>query len=142
MQDNGDEWMSQKRNVGGLCERQIRYARKTYGIILSEESLETLLVEVEAIVDSRLLTTDLLTDLNILIPLSPINLPTMKRKVMMSPSRVFSTPDISSRKNGRRVQHKSNKIWDQWRMKVLWHFRADKRGIHQCVTARLVILYY
>ena len=71
MQDNGDEWMSQKRNVGGLCERQIRYARKTYGIILSEESLETLLVEVEAIVDSRLLTTDLLTDLNILIPLSP-----------------------------------------------------------------------
>lgn len=119
MQDNGDEWMSQKRNVGGFCERQIRYARKTYGIILSEESLETLLVEVEAIVDSRLLTTDLLTDLNILIPLSPINLPTMKRKVMMSPSRVFSTPDISSRKNGRRVQHKSNKIWDQWRMKVL-----------------------
>ena len=119
MQDNGDEWMSQKRNVGGLCERQIISARKTYGIILSEEPLETLLVEVEAIVDSRLSTTDLLTDLNIFIPLSPINLPTMKSKVMMSPSRVFSTPDISSRKNWRTVQHKSNKIWDQWRMKSL-----------------------
>ena len=83
MQDNGGEWMSWKRNppaasnMGGVWERQIRSARrilksllKTHGASLSDESLRTLLVEVEAIVNSRPLTTDLLNDANSLIPLS------------------------------------------------------------------------
>ena len=87
MQDNGAEWMSWKRNppaasnMGGVSERKIRSSRqileslqKTHGASLSDESLRKLLVEVEAAVNSRLLTTHLLSDVNSLIPLSPIKL--------------------------------------------------------------------
>ena len=87
MQDNGAEWMSWKRNppaasnMGGVSERKIRSSRqileslqKTHGASLSDESLRKLLVEVEAVVNSRLLTTHLLSDVNSLTPLSPIKL--------------------------------------------------------------------
>ena len=66
MRDNGGEWMLWKRNLpsassmGGVWERQIRSARtiltsllKTHGTSLNDESLHTLLIEVEAIVISR-----------------------------------------------------------------------------------------
>ena len=83
-------------NMGRVCERQIRSGRKilgsllkTSGASLSDESLQTLLVEAEAIVKSRPLTTDLLSDVNSLIPLSPINLLTMKSKGVMPPPGVF-----------------------------------------------------
>ena len=72
-------------NMGGVWERQIRSDRKilesllkTHGANLSDRSLRTLLVEVEAIPNSHPLTTDLQSDVNSLIPLSPINLLTMK----------------------------------------------------------------
>ena len=87
--------------MGSVWERKIRSVRKilesllkTHGASLSDESLQTLLVEVEAIKNSRPLTTNLLSDANSLIPMSPINLLTMKSKVVMPPPGVFSTPDI------------------------------------------------
>ena len=92
--------------MGGVWQRQIRSARKilesllkTHGGSLSNESLQTLLVEVEAIVNSHPLTTDLLSGVNSLIPLSPINLLTMKSNMVMPPPVVFSTPDIYSHKH-------------------------------------------
>ena len=113
-------------NTGGVWQTQIRSAwkileslLKTHGAILCDESLRTLLVEVEAIVNYRPLTTALLTDVNSLIPLSPINLSTMKSKVLMPPRGVFSTIDIYSHKHLRRVQHISNEFWDRWRKEVL-----------------------
>lgn len=97
MQNNVVEWLSWKRNppaarnMGGVWERQIRTARMilefiqmTHGASLSDESLQTQLVEVEALVNSCPLTTDLLSDTNSFIPLSPINLLTVKWKVVMS----------------------------------------------------------
>ena len=102
MQDNGGEWMSWKRNstvasnMGGVWERQIKSARKilesllkTHSASLSDKSLRALPVEVEAIVNSRPLTTDLLSDVNSLIPLSQINLLSMKSKVVMPLQGVF-----------------------------------------------------
>ena len=85
-------------NMGGVRKRQIRSVRKilesllkTHGASLSNESLQTLLVEVEAMVNSYALTTDLLSDVNSLIPLSSINLLTMKSKVVIkTPPGVFS----------------------------------------------------
>ena len=54
-------------NMGVDWERQIRTARnilnsllKTHGASLTDESLQTLLTEVEAIVNSRPLTTDVM----------------------------------------------------------------------------------
>ena len=91
MRDNSGEWMLWKRNplsvsnMGGVWERQIRSARtiltsllKTHGTSLNDEPLHTLLIEVEAIVNSRPLATYLLSDVNSMMPLSPTNLLTLK----------------------------------------------------------------
>ena len=131
IRDNDDEWMLWKRNppsasnMGGVWERQIRSARtiltsllKTHGTSLNDESLHTLLIEVEAIVNSCPLTTDLLNDANRMIPLSPINLLTLKSGVVMPPPGVFTAPDINCCKRWGRVQHISNEFWSRWRKEV------------------------
>ena len=64
LEENGGDWMVWKRNpplasnMGGIWEQQIKSAcsilnslRKTHGSNLTEESLQTLVVEVEAIVN-------------------------------------------------------------------------------------------
>ena len=79
LQQHGGEWIWWKRNppvasnMGGVWERQIRTARnilnsllKTHGASLTDESLQTLLMEVEAIVNSRPLTTDVINDVTVL----------------------------------------------------------------------------
>ena len=84
MRDNGGEWMLCKRNppsassMGRVWEKQIRSARTILTFLLkshssnslNDESLRTLLIEVEAVVDSRPWTSDF----NSVIPLSPITL--------------------------------------------------------------------
>ena len=93
----------------GVWECQIRSARvilnsllKTHGSSLSGESLQTLLVEVEAITNSCPLTTDVLNDATSLATLSPVNL-TMKSKVVMPPPGHFTSPDRYCMKHCRRV---------------------------------------
>ena len=58
---------------------------KTHGGILTHESLQTLLNEVKVVVDSRPLTTETIICVTSLIPFSPINLLTMKSKILMPP---------------------------------------------------------
>ena len=100
LKENGSEWMIWKRNpplssnIEGVWECQIRSARailnsllKTHGSSLSDESLQTLLVEVEAIINSCPLTTDVLSDVTSLAPLSPVKLLKKKSKVVMPPPR-------------------------------------------------------
>ena len=113
-------------NMGGVWERQIRSARsilnsllQTHGSKLIEESLQTLVAEVEAIINSRPLTTEVMNDATSLAPLSPINLLTMKSRVVMPSPGNFTTPDRYSRKQWRRVQHVANKFWDRWRKEAL-----------------------
>ena len=123
MRDQSGEWLLWKRNppsasnIGGVWERQIRSARtiltsllKTHGTSLNDESLCTLLIEVEAIVNSCPLTTDLLSDANRMMPLSPGNLLTLKSRVLMLPPGVFTAPDIYCCKHRRKVQHISNEF--------------------------------
>ena len=105
-------------NMGGVWECQIRSARailnfllKTHGSSLSDESLQTLVVGVVAIIDSCPLTTDVLSDATSLAPLSPVNLFTMKSKVVMPSPGHFISPDLYCRKHWRRVQHLSNEFW-------------------------------
>ena len=131
MRDNGGEWMLWKRNplsasnMGGVWERQIRNARpiltswlKTIGTSLKDESLRTLLIEVEAIVNSRPLTKDLLSDVNSEKPLHPIHLVTLKSRAAMPPPGVFTAPDIYCCKHWRTVQHISNEFCSRWRIEV------------------------
>ena len=82
---------------------------------MSDESLQTLLVEVEAIINSRPVTADVPSDVTSLAPLSPVNLLTMKPEVVMPPPGHFTSPDRSCR----RVQHLSNELWNRWRKEVL-----------------------
>ena len=130
--DNGGEWMLWKQNrpsasnMGGVWKRQIKSARtiltfllKTHGTSLNDESLHTLLIEVEAVVNSRPLTTNLLSDANSMIKLSPINLLFLKSRVVMPPPGVFTASDIYCHKHWRRVQHISNEFWSRWRKEVL-----------------------
>ena len=63
---------------------------KTHGGILTHDSLQTLLNEVKVVVNSRPLTTESINCVTSLIPFSPINLLTMKSKILMpSPGRSF-----------------------------------------------------
>ena len=92
---------------------------KTHGKSLDDESLHTLLVEVEAIVNSRPMTTETISNVKSVIPLSPANLLTMKSKVILPPSGCFLSADIYSRKRWRRVQHIANEFWSRWRKEFL-----------------------
>ena len=128
-------------NMGGVRECQIWSARaisnslrKTHGSGLSDESLQTLLIEAEAIVNSCPLATDVLNDVTSLAPLGPVNLLTMKSKVVMPPPGHFTSPDWYCRKHWRRVQHLSNEFWNQWRKEVLltlqncWKWNKQQRN--------------
>ena len=112
-------------HMGGGWEKQIRTDRdifntlvKTYGKSLDGKSLHTLLVEVEAIVNSRAMTAD--------IPLSPVNLLTMNSKVISAFSGSFSSAHIYCQERWRRFQHIANKFWSRWCKKVLQILQEQK----------------
>ena len=149
LEENGGDWMVWKRNpphasnMRGFCERQIRSARsilnsllKTHGSNLPEEALQTLVVEVEVIVNSRPLTTEVMNDVTSLPPLSPINLLTMKSRVVMPPTESFTTPDRYSRKQWRRVQHVTNEFWGRWRKEVLLTLQNSEKWNNKNETVR------
>ena len=75
----------------------LNFLLKTHGSSLSDESLQTLLVEVETIINSRPLTTDVLNVTSLAL-LSPVNLLTMKSKVAM-PLQVNSPHQIGTAEN-------------------------------------------
>ena len=91
LQNNGSGWIVWHRSptaashMGGIWERQIRSARqilaaliKTHNRSLDDEALRTLIVEVETVVNFRLLTEDIISDADCQIPIPPRNILTMK----------------------------------------------------------------
>ena len=127
LEENGGDCMVWKRNpphasnMGGVCKQQISACwilnsllktHRTHRSNLTEESLQTLVGKAEAIVNSRPLTTEVMNDATGLAPLSPINLLTMKSRVVMPSPGNFTTPDRYSKKQWRRVQHVGNKFWE------------------------------
>ena len=132
LQDNGTDWLVWIKNtptashMGGVWERQIRSARnilssllKTHGRSLNDEALSTLMAEVEAVMNFRPLTVELLSNGNSLNLISPSNLLRMKSKVAMPSPGEFERADIYCCKRWRRVQHISNEFWNQWRKEFL-----------------------
>ena len=122
LKENGAEWIILKRNPPlssnilecGNARFGVRAILnsllKTHGSSLSNESLQTLFVEVEAIIDSHPLTIDVLSGVTSLAPLSSVNFLTMKSRVVMPPLGHFTSPDRYCRKHWRRVQHLSNEL--------------------------------
>ena len=77
------------------------------------------MAEAEAVMNFRPLTVELLSNGNSLNLISPSNLLTMKSKVAMPSPGEFERADIYCCKCWRRVQHISDKFWNQWRKKFL-----------------------
>ena len=97
LKENRD-WMTFKMNppsashAGGVWERQIRTIRSVLSALLEKsassldgESFHMLICETEAIVNSRLLTVDNLSDPESLSPLTPNHFLTMKAKLVLPP---------------------------------------------------------
>ena len=102
LQMHGADWITWINNpqtashMGGVLERQIRTARgilkalvKTHGESLDDESLHTMLVELEAKVNSRPRSTETIGGVKSDIPLSRANLVTMKLTVILPPPGCF-----------------------------------------------------
>lgn len=91
----GTDWIrnpASASNFGGVWERQIRSVRnimaalmKEHGHCLDDESLCTLLCEVEAVVNGRPLTVETLSDPLSAPPLTPNTLLTGKTKLILPP---------------------------------------------------------
>ena len=112
-------------HMGGVWERQIRSVRNVLNALLHSngsqlngESLRTFMCEAEAIVNSRPLTVDTMTDPSSLNPLTPNHLLTMKTKVVLPPPGTFQYPDKYCRKRWRRVQHLANEFWARWKKSI------------------------
>ena len=112
-------------HMGGVWERQIKSIRsilsaliREHSKMLDDESLRTLLVEVECIINSRPLTFPS-SDPNDLDPLTPNHILTMKAKVVMPPPGCFQRSDMYLRKRWRRIQYLANLFWSRWRKEYL-----------------------
>ena len=95
-----------------------RIVEDSQSLLLNDESLRTLMAEVELIINSRPLTVETISDSKSEIPLSPSNLVTMKTSVTMPPPGEFSKPDASLKRRWRRVQHIAE-FWSRWRKEFL-----------------------
>ena len=108
-------------HIGGAWERQIRTIRNVVLSLLQhnaepldDESLRTLMCEAEAIVNSRPLTVNQITDPDSPEPLTQSHLLTMKSKVLLSPPGKLDPAEMYARKRWRRVQHLANEVWTRW----------------------------
>ena len=117
------DWMTFKMNppsasfAGGVWKHQIRTISSVLSALLEKstsslggESFHTLICETEAIVNSRPLTVDNLSNPESLSPLTPNHILTMKTKPVLPPPGVFQREDLYLRKRWRRVQHLSCKF--------------------------------
>ena len=93
---------------------------------LNDEALHTLLLEAEAIVNSRPLTADNINDPSS-ISLSPAQLLTMKSKLVLPPPGVFQKEDLYARKRWRRVQYLANEFWNRWRKEFLSNLQSRQK---------------
>ena len=96
-------------HMGGVWEHHIQSARtilegllKTHSRSLNDESLRTLMAEVEIIINSRPLTVETINDSKSEIPLSPNNL-MMKTSVVILPPGAFRKSDAYFKRRWQRV---------------------------------------
>ena len=115
LQNGGYDWVTWNNSppsgnhMGGVWERQIKSVCVVLPALLKQHSTslhdESLLTEVESIVNSRPLTMETLGDVGSKAPLNPIKLLTMKFNVVLPPPGNFKKPDLYSRRRWRRIQH-------------------------------------
>ena len=77
------------------------------------------MTEVEAVINSRPLTVETMSDPNSLILILPSNILTMKTSAVMPPSGTFQLADLYCKERWMRVQHITNEFWSRWRKQFL-----------------------
>ena len=140
----GVNWIQWKRNtpaashMGGVWERQIRTVRSILqslllqnGHLLNDEILTTFMCEIEAIINSRPLTVESLSDPTSLIPLSPVQLLTLKPDVVLPPPGDFVAADLYCRRRWRRVQYLADEFWRRWRDEYLHSLQPRQKWTTQ-----------
>ena len=141
------DWVNFQMNVphashtGGVWERQIRSVRNVLDVLLDNhgsqldaESLRTLLIEAEAIVNSRPLAPECSDTFE---PLTPSLLLTQKSRVLLPPPGKFSSADLYSRRRWRRVQHLANEFWGRWRKEFLQVLQTRQKWITRSRNLRI-----
>lgn len=141
LKDNCD-WIDFKMNVpqashmGGVWERQIRSVRSVmtallyqHGHQLDDESLLTFMTEAEAIINSRPLTVNTQSDPDVVEPLTPNHLLTMKSKIVLPPPGIFQKTDMYCRKRWRRVQYLANEFWHRWKREYVQSLQVRNKWI-------------
>ena len=71
---------------------------RNHGERLNDESLRTLLVGVEGIINSQPITCESIVDVNSIIPMSPMQLQSLKTRVVMPPPGTFQKEDMYCRR--------------------------------------------
>jgi hypothetical protein len=130
-----EPWLTQKgiqwtfhppaaSHFGGVWEREIRTIRNVLDALLNEQNLKltderlnTLLCEVENILNNRPIT-ELSDDPNDLEPLTPNHLLLRKGGITYPPG-LFSERDLYANKKWKQVQYLSDLFWSRWRKEYL-----------------------
>ena len=72
-----------------ICKKHLCCSTKKHGESINDESLRTLLAEVEEIINSRPITCDNIGDVSSIVSLNPMQLLNMKTNVFMPPPGIF-----------------------------------------------------
>ena len=84
---------------------------RNHGEGVDDESLCTLSLEVEGIIISLPITYESIGDVNSIIPLSPMQLLSLKTRVVKPPPGPFQKQEMYCKKQQRYVQYLSNEFW-------------------------------
>lgn len=136
LQSKGITWMFNPpaaSHFGGVWERQIRTIRKVLNSIvkqqtIDEEGLQTLLCEVEAIINSRPITR-VSNDPNDLEALTPNHLLLMKAITPLPPG-IFDRDDVYSRRRWRQIQYLADLFWRRWTKEYLLGLQERQKWSH------------
>ncbi|KAI5614222.1 hypothetical protein C0J50_3541, partial [Silurus asotus] len=119
---------------GGVWERHIRTVRSVLRSTLAlssgrlnDASLRAFFYEAMAIVNSRPLTVDNLSDPHGLEPLTPNHLLTMKSVQALPPPGEFIREDMYGKKRWRHVQYLAEQFWSRWRKEYLANIALRQR---------------
>ncbi len=127
-------------HYGGIWERLIRMVKTVFRSVtseqyLDEEGLQTVMCEVEAILNSRPLTS-VSDNPNDLEPLTPNHLLQLKVQPLLPPG-LFVKEDLYSKRRWRQVQYIANLFWKRWIREYLPLLQARqkwsriRRNFHQ-----------